>query len=48
LQQENFASCLKELHETVKTHLEEAQACYKEFVDVRRKEQPKFLVVDKV
>jgi len=45
---ENFASHLKELHEMVKTHIEEVQARYKESVDVRRKEQLKFQVGDKV
>jgi len=43
-----FASCLKELHEMEKAHLEEAQARYKESTSVRRKEQPKFQVGDKV
>jgi len=39
---------LKELPKMVKIHLEEAQAHYKESVDVRKKEQPKFQVGDKV
>jgi len=32
----------------VKTHLKETQACYKEYVDVKRKEKPKFQVGDEV
>jgi len=45
---EDFATRLKELHSTMKEHLEEAQLCYKEFVDVRKKEQLNFQVGNKV
>jgi len=45
---DHFALYLKELHEMVKTHLEEAQAYYKESTNVKTKEQPKFQVGDKV
>jgi len=45
---ENFATCLKELHSTMKEHLKKAHVHYKEFVDVRKKEQLNFQVGDKV
>ena len=45
---EDFAKQMKELHTTMKMHLEQAQLCYKEIADVRRKKHPNFQVGDKV
>jgi len=39
---DNFAICLKELYLTMEEYIKEAQVCYKEFVDVKRKESPIF------
>ena len=45
---EDFAEQMEELHTTIKMHLEQAQSCYKEIVDVKRKKHPSFQVGDKV
>ena len=44
----DFAKQMKELYTTMKMHLEQAQLCYKEIVDVRRKKHPSFQIGDKV
>ena len=44
----DFAKQIKELHTTIKMHMEEAQSYYKEIVDVKRKKHPSFQVGDKV
>ena len=44
----DFAKQLEELHTTMKMHLEQAQSCYKEIADVKRKKHPSFQVGDKV
>ena len=45
---EDFANQMKELHATMKSHLERAQSRYKEVANVKRKEQPDFKVGDKI
>ena len=45
---EDFAKQMKEFHTTMKMHLEQAQSCYKEIADVKRKKHPSFQVGDKV
>ena len=44
----DFAKQMKELHTIMKMHLEQAQSCYKEITDVKRKKHPSFQVGDKV
>ena len=44
----DFAKQMKELHTTMKMHLEQAQSCYKDIADVKRKKHPSFQVGDKV
>ena len=39
---------MEELHRTMKMHLEQAQSCYKEIADVKRKKHPSFQVGYKV
>ena len=39
---------MEELHTTMKIHLEQAQSCYKEIANVKRKKHPSFQVGDKV
>ena len=45
---EDFVKQMEELHTTMKMHLEQAQSCYKEIADVKRKKHPSFQVSDKV
>ena len=45
---EDFAKQMEELHTIMKMHLEQAQMCYKEIIDVKRKKHPSFQVGDKV
>ena len=45
---EDFAKQMEELHTTMKMHLEQAQLCYKEIANVKRKKHPSFQVGDKV
>ena len=45
---EEFAKQMEELHTTMKMHLEQAQSCYKEIADVKKKKHPSFQVGDKV
>lgn len=45
---ENFAIHLKELHEMMKVHLQEAQAFYKEFANTKWKQQARFWVGGKM
>ena len=44
----DFAKQMKELHTTMKIHLEQAQSHYKEIANVKRKKHPSFQVGDKV
>ena len=45
---EDFAKQMEKLHTTMKLQLEQAQLCYKEIADVKRKKHPSFQVGDKV
>ena len=45
---EDFAKQMEKLHRTMKMHLEQAQSCYKEIADVKRKQHPSFQVGNKV
>ena len=45
---EDFAKQMEELHTTMKMHLEQAQSCYKEIANVKRKQHPSFQVSNKV
>ena len=44
----DFVKQMEELYTAMKMHLEQAQSCYKEIVDVKRKKHPSFQVGDKV